>query len=592
VVTKLNTGFTTLTQYIIPRFANGTTHPAGHLRGYGAASGINGNLYGPSDGSNPQEIVVTEDYTATNMDHWTNGSLATPAVLQAEVRDLMIAGKDDSGNGYGEGGVVDDVPGVNNPVTSYKNRETGLYIQSSGPLVDNVRFFHIAGTCCVIKGPAGLGNLIEPYQPFDREKAKVRDVWCLRAYSGVEVAQVDTVIGNIVCRALRDWGVKISSASTQIDGPIHLFGVSSAPALVAGAIPSPAAWLPTNADRCWGGPWYVETSDIGIKIESNASALGPMFSKNCVFGNFQVFGKYNTIRDYEIIPVTSDTWVATGTAQGGSASTIQLAAATAFANDGINGLRAVITSGTGAGQSRTITDYVGSTDTATISPNWVTSPSSNSVYVIRQAPCIDVANHENSIINGRMGPGGAIPDGVVAVRITAGTRQTIRDLILFGTANSSAPLISVEGSGFVVLNDSIIVAKCFDAGTFLELYPTMARGTAQGSTSTTIQLAATENFPDNWLNGAKIFITGGPGNGQERSITDYVGVSDTVTVSAAWATNPTSSSTYEVKVSRIGTGNYIWLTTDGTVTTSVNLPPDWNDNTNEIWVDGVRQSDE
>jgi hypothetical protein len=373
---------------------------------------------------------------------------------------------------------------------------------------------------------------------------------------------------------------------------MHLFGVSSAPALVAGATPSPAAWLPAAADRCWGGPWYVETSDIGIKIESNANSLGPMFSKNCVFGNFQVFGKYNTIRDYEIIPITSDTWVATGTAQGGTASTIQLAAATAFANDGINGLRVVITSGTGAGQSRTITDYVGSTDTATVSPNWVTNPSSNSVYVIRQAACIDVANHENSIINGRIGMETAVPDGVVAVRIAAGTRQTIRDLIIFGTSGSSAPLISVEGSGFVVLNDSMIVAKCWNAGTFLDLYPTMARGTAQGSTggmTPTIQLAASENFPDDWLNGAKVFITGGPGNGDERTITDYVGSTDTATVSAAWSTNPTSSSTYEVRVSRIGTGNYIWLTTDGTVTTPVNFPPSWDSAANEIWVDGDRK---
>lgn len=221
------------------------------------------------------------------------------------------------------------------------------------------------------------------------------------------------------------------------------------------------------------------------------------------------------------IPETN--WVGTGTAQSGSDSTIRLADASTFANGGLNGLRVVITSNQGAGQSRTITAYDGATDTATVSPNWATPPASGSGYVIRQAPVIDVSHQENTVINGRIGSADPVPDGVVAVRIANGTRQTIRDLILFGTANSSAPLISLDGNGFVALKNSVIVAHCYDAGTFLDLYPTMARGTSQGTvspnTTTTIKLAATENFPDDWLNGATIFITTDPGSGQERSIT-------------------------------------------------------------------------
>jgi hypothetical protein len=84
--------------------------------------------------------------------------------------------------------------------------------------------------------------------------------------------------------------------------------------------------------------------------------------------------------------------------------------------------------------------------------------------------------------------------------------------LLFGTTNSSAPLISVEET----LHDSVIVAKCYDGGTFLDLY--------------------TSN------------------------------------------------------INRIGTGNYIWLTTAGIVTKAINLPPNWNDLANEIWVDGVLQT--
>jgi hypothetical protein len=74
--------------------------------------------------------------------------------------------------------------------------------------------------------------------------------------------------------------------------------------------------------------------------------------------------------------------LATGTAQAGAASTIQLAAAEGFANDELNGCVVQIVSGTGAGQARTISDYVGATDTATIEPDWITNPSTDSVYEI------------------------------------------------------------------------------------------------------------------------------------------------------------------------------------------------------------------
>lgn len=76
------------------------------------------------------------------------------------------------------------------------------------------------------------------------------------------------------------------------------------------------------------------------------------------------------------------TALASGTAQGGTASTIQLASGETFANDELNGNVVKITSGTGNGQSRVITDYVGSTDTATVSPNWTTNPDATSVYEV------------------------------------------------------------------------------------------------------------------------------------------------------------------------------------------------------------------
>jgi hypothetical protein len=446
---------------------------------------------------------------------WTNGSEAIDAVLQPEIRDCTIAGKDDVGN-YTSGGLVNDNPGFWNPATGHPtlddhpDLETGLYLRSSAPLVENVRFFHIAGTCCTVVQPEGLESLVGAYQPFDREKPMLRNLWFLRAYRGLEIAQIDAVVGNITCRAMQDFGVKFSAGSIQIDGPMHLYGVSSSPA-TTGADPAPAAWFHTTAaDRCWGGPWYVETSDIGMKVNSNVNVLGPIYSHTCAYGNILVEGSYNTVRDFEVTP---NDILTSGMPDSVNGTAFQLDVANTFLNDELNGMRVEIVSGDGAGQWRTITDYVGSTDTATLDSAFNPAPNTMSVCAIHTAlPRIVIGAQENTVINGRIGSGGAVPNGTVAIRIdgtNAGLRQVIRDVIIFGTANSSAPLISVEEE----LHDSIIVAKCFDAGTFLDLY--------------------------------------------------------------------TSS------MNRIGTGNYISLTTANNVTKAVNLPPTW-DKSNRITVDGLK----
>jgi hypothetical protein len=132
----------------------------------------------------------------------------------------------------------------------------------------------------------------------------------------------------------------------------------------------------------------------------------------------------------------------------------------------------------------------------------------------------------------------------------------------------------------------VIVAKCFDAGTFVDLHRLYTSGKARGGSTTTIQLAGSQEFLNDELNGMTVNITGGTGSMQSATITDYVRSTNTATISGTW-TAPASDSTYEVRTG-IGTGNYIWLTTEGTVTDKINLPPIWDDTLNEIWVDGDR----
>lgn len=70
------------------------------------------------------------------------------------------------------------------------------------------------------------------------------------------------------------------------------------------------------------------------------------------------------------------------TAQAGAANTITLDAGASATNDFYNELWIVLIGGTGVGQARVISDYVGSTKVATITPNWVTNPDATSVFMI------------------------------------------------------------------------------------------------------------------------------------------------------------------------------------------------------------------
>lgn len=67
------------------------------------------------------------------------------------------------------------------------------------------------------------------------------------------------------------------------------------------------------------------------------------------------------------------------TAAAGGASTITLDSGADVRDDYYNGAKILIYSGTGAGQIRTITDYVGSTKVATVAA-WDTQPDSTSVF--------------------------------------------------------------------------------------------------------------------------------------------------------------------------------------------------------------------
>lgn len=84
--------------------------------------------------------------------------------------------------------------------------------------------------------------------------------------------------------------------------------------------------------------------------------------------------------DTEIASILAATVARSGTAQAGGASTITLDSGASASDNFYAGAIVILTSGTGAGQIRTILSYVGSTKVATVSRPWVTNPSSSSVF--------------------------------------------------------------------------------------------------------------------------------------------------------------------------------------------------------------------
>jgi hypothetical protein len=201
-----------------------------------------------------------------------------------------------------------------------------------------------------------------------------------------------------------------------------------------------------------------------------------------------------------------------------------------------------------------------------------------------------INGQSTTLANGTFGVNHPVPAGETAIRLRNGTRQHLDNLSFVGTNESSAPLIRVQQP----LNDSLIVARTFGGGTFLELYVVTA-GRAQAGSSSTIQLAANEDFIDDMLDNMTVTITGGPGNGESKTIDDYDGDTDTATIVGTWTVTPTFASTYEVKADMVGEGNFIRLSTEGITGSAINLGPNWGTTKvdediqkNDIRVNGIR----
>jgi hypothetical protein len=176
------------------------------------------------------------------------------------------------------------------------------------------------------------------------------------------------------------------------------------------------------------------------------------------------------------------------TAQAGSAATtLVLDAGASAVDDFYNGLIACITSGTGAGQAGTVTDYTGATRTCTIDIAWATTPDNTSVF-----------------------------------KLIAGAGKILN---------------YIAGEATATFNDVVTLLNAL----------IIRSGTAQaGSGLNTLKLDAGASAVDDKYKGCLVTTTGGTGAGQARVITAYAGATKQATIDTFWTTTPDNTTTFAI----------------------------------------------
>ena len=194
--------------------------------------------------------------------------------------------------------------------------------------------------------------------------------------------------------------------------------------------------------------------------------------------------------------------IRSNTAQAGSASSITLDAGASATDSLYKDETVIITSGTGAGQSRIISSYVGATKVASVTPNWITAPDATSVFMVLAA---------NGLGDLRLISGAALATtsaqiGVNVVNV-GGTAQTAGDIIgRLGTpagASISVDVAAIKSDTATAVSQTAAAAIRADVGlasanldtqlSTIASYVDTEIGTLQ-TTATAIK-AKTDNLP-------------------------------------------------------------------------------------------------
>lgn len=132
-------------------------------------------------------------------------------------------------------------------------------------------------------------------------------------------------------------------------------------------------WIVRTKQRL--GQLFIDASNLTNSTAVTFTGIGSGHGLSCVAG---ATGK-------DIDGVMAEMTMRHNTATAGGASTITLDASASAVDSYYNGSAIMIIGGTGAGQFRIITAYVGSTQVATVNRSWSTNPANGSVFLILPA---------------------------------------------------------------------------------------------------------------------------------------------------------------------------------------------------------------
>lgn len=222
-----------------------------------------------------------------------------------------------------------------------------------------------------------------------------------------------------------------------------------------------------------------------------------------------------------------------GTADSGSTTTLVDAARTEADTDYWKGAWLLITSGSIANQVREITAFTPGTDTITVSPAFTQAVSTNTYQILPGVAEGGTTPPTSAQI------ADAVWDEAAAGHTTAGTfglrlGTGFTDAGVLASNSITASVIATGAIDSDALSNSAIVA-----------IRSVASGTADsGTTTTLVDAARTEADTDYWK-GAWLVITSGNINGQVRKITAFTPASDTITVDRAF-TQAVGTNNYEI----------------------------------------------
>jgi S-adenosylmethionine/arginine decarboxylase-like enzyme len=254
-----------------------------------------------------------------------------------------------------------------------------------------------------------------------------------------------------------------------------------------------------------------------------------------------------------------------GTAQAGAAGTITLRSGASATDSIYNDCDVCILSGTGAGQTRLITAYVGSTKVATIAPNWQTNPDNTSVYSVRADSRKDIATWLGTAVTAATA---GIPDtnakninnvattSVTTVNANIGQTQPLNftgtgasalvKVDVIDWVSGAVPAVNVTGVPKVDVVDWLGSAPNSLNNGRVDSCPSIRSNTIATGAANGANLDASASATNDFYKSCLLFLTSGTGVGQVRLITAYSGSTKFATVTPNWATNPDNTTQFTI----------------------------------------------